>query len=187
MNTSLRILVCLALLSVACDDKKGGPTSAASASASTVATPTTAAPSTTTSAAASVATPTAATSAAPSASSGTSMITGDAKDVVLTVKDPAKEPEKTIKAQAGGSVTLFLPDFPGTAWGVGESDKSLGKAKEEVIPGFAPGTNGHQFKWATNGPLLKAGQKHKVQLVNKKAGDKAAKPNSTFTLTIEIT
>ncbi len=136
-------------------------------------------------------------SAAPSASvppagssaSGASSITGDAKDVVLTVKDPAKEPEKTIKAQAGGSVTLFLPDFPGTAWGVGESDKTIGKAKEEVIPGFAPGTNGHQFKWSTAGPLMKAGNKHKIQLVNKKAGekDKAAKPNSTFTLTIELT
>ena len=68
------------------------------------------------------------------------MITGDAKDVVLTVKDPKKEPEKTIKAGAGGSVTVFLPDYPGTVWSVEQFDKTLGKAKEEVIPGFAPGT-----------------------------------------------
>lgn len=115
------------------------------------------------------------------------MITGDAKDVVLTVKDPTKEPEKSIKAQAGGSVTVFLPDYPGTVWSIDGTDKTLGKAKEEVIPGFAPGTNGHQFKWATNGPQLKAGQKHKVQFVNKKLGDKAAKPSGNFALTIEIT
>ena len=114
------------------------------------------------------------------------MITGDAKDVVLTVKDPAAESEKTIKAAPGGSVTVFLPDYPGTVWSVDGNDKTLGKAKEEVIPGFAPGTNGHQFKWSTGGPLFKAGQKHKVQFVNKKVGDKAAKPSGHFTLTIEI-
>jgi hypothetical protein len=114
------------------------------------------------------------------------MITGDAKDVVLTVKEPKKETEKTIKAAPGGSVTVFLPDYPGTVWSVEGSDKTLGKAKEEVIPGFAPGTNGHQFKWTTNNPLIKAGEKHKVQFVNKKAGDKAAKPSETFALTIEI-
>ena len=114
------------------------------------------------------------------------MITGDAKDVVLTVKDPTKESEKTIKASPGGSVTVFLPDYPGTVWSVESNDKTLGKAKEEVIPGFAPGTNGHQFKWSTGGPLIKAGQKHKVQFVNKKAGDKAAKPSGHFQLTIEI-
>src|SRR6185369_4754735 len=100
---------------------------------------------------------------APSAASSTSMITGDAKDVVLTVKDPKKEPEKAIKAGAGGSVTVFLPDYPGTVWSVDTSDKALGKVKEEVIPGFAPGTNGHQFKWTTSGPSIKAGGKHKVQ------------------------
>ena len=80
-----------------------------------------------------------------------------------------------------------MPDYPGTVWSVEGNDKTLGKAKEEVIPGFAPGTNGHQFKWTTGGPLLKAGQKHKVSLVNKKVGDKAAKPSGTFALTIEIT
>ena len=114
------------------------------------------------------------------------MVTGDAKDVVLMMKDPKKESEKAIKAAAGGSVTVFLPDYPGTVWSVESNDRTLGKPKEEVIPGFAPGTNGHQFKWTTNGPLFKAGQKHKVQFVNKKAGDKTAKPSETFTLTIEI-
>jgi hypothetical protein len=74
-----------------------------------------------------------------------------------------------------------LPDFPGTVWSVDTADKSLGKAKEEVIPGFAPGTNGHQFKWTP----LKAGAKQKAVFVNKKLGDKAAKPNSSFTLTID--
>jgi hypothetical protein len=111
------------------------------------------------------------------------MITGDAKDLVLTVKDPAKEPEKSVKVQSGGSLTLFLPDFPGTVWGVEGADKTLGKVKEEVIPGFAPHTNGHQFKWEG----LKGGLKHKLQLSNRKVGEKGGKPNSTFMLTVETT
>lgn len=115
------------------------------------------------------------------------MVTGDAKDVVLTVRDPDKENDKTIKAAAGGSVTVFLPDYPGTVWSVEQFDKPLGKAKEEVIPGFAPGTNGHQFKWTTNAPTLKAGQKLKAQFGNKKLGDKTAKPTKMFSLTIELT
>lgn len=183
MNLRTIALASLALLAVACDDKKAasGPAASASAppSAAPVATP---APTPSASAAA---TPT--PSAAPAASSTASMLTGDAKDVVLTVKDPKKEPEKTIKAAAGGSVTVFLPDYPGTVWSADQFDKSLGKPKEEVIPGFAPGTNGHQFKWTTGGPLLKAGEKHKVQFGNKSAKDKAAKPTETFALTIELT
>ncbi len=114
------------------------------------------------------------------------MLAVTGKDVVLTVNDPTKEPEMSITAQVGGSVTLFLPDYPGTVWSVEGNDRTLGKAKEEVIPGFAPGTNGHQFKWMMNGPLFKVGQKHKVQFVNKKAGDKAAKPSGNFGLVIEI-
>lgn len=125
-------------------------------------------------------------SATPFASAGASLVTGDGKDVVLTVKDPAKEAETTVKAQAGGSVTLFLPDFPGTVWSVETSDRALGKAQEEVIPGFAPGTNGHQFKWATTGPLIKAGGKHKATLGNRKTANKAGKADSQYTLTIEI-
>lgn len=115
------------------------------------------------------------------------MITGDAKDVVLTVKDPKAQPDMSIKAAPGGSVTVFLPDYPGTVWSVTTVDKTLGKPKEEVIPGFAPGTSGHQFKWTTSGPLIKSGEKHKVELGNKKVGDKNGKPTGTFTLTIEIT
>lgn len=104
------------------------------------------------------------------------------KEVVVTVKDPVAEPQKSVKAALGGTVTLYLPDFPGTVWSVEANDKALGKAKEEVIPGFAPGTNGHQFRWSTSNPLLKSGASHKVSFVNKKAG----KPNGNFTLTIEI-
>jgi hypothetical protein len=182
---SLRVHICavtltlVALLSAACDDKKSAAPGAASVSAS--ASPS--APSATPAATAAAPSSTAVASAAPSAAASTSMITGDAKDVVVTVKDPTAEPEKSVKAQAGGTVTLFLPDYPGTVWSVDGNDKTLGKVKEEVIPGFAPRTNGHQFKWEA----LKAGQKHKVQLVNKKIGDKdkALKPSGTFALTIE--
>lgn len=182
MTVTRTIVLCAVLLAIGCDEKKEG----AAGSASTA--PSASAPvavTTTTASAAPAASE--APSAAPSASSSTSMITGDAKDVVLTVKDPKAEHEKTIKASPGGSVTVFLPDYPGTVWSVEGNDRTLGKPKEEVIPGFAPGTNGHQFKWSTSGPLFKAGQKHKVQFANKKAGDKAAKPSETFTLTIEIT
>ena len=190
MNMNVRchgiaVLALVLVASVGCDDKKeGGSSGAASASASASAAPAVAA---TPSVTAAPSATEAASAAAPSASSSTSMLTGDAKDVVLTVKDPKKEPEKTIKAAAGGSVTVFLPDYPGTVWSVEQNDRTLGKAKEEVIPGFAPGTNGHQFKWQTSGGLYKAGDKHKVQFGNKKLGDKTAKPTDTFALTIEIT
>ncbi|MBX3203520.1 MAG: hypothetical protein KF764_00565 [Labilithrix sp.] len=184
MTMNRTVAVSLALLlaagSAACDEKKEGAGASASASASASAAPVATTPPPEPSAKPADPEP------APAASSDTSMITGDAKDVVLTVKDPKKEQEKTIKAAAGGSVTVFLPDYPGTVWSIESSDKALGKAKEEVIPGFAPGTNGHQFKWTTTGAAFKAGHKHKVQFVNKKAGDKAAKATESFTLTIEI-
>lgn len=179
MNRTVACLLIAAFNVVACDEKKEeGAAASASASAAPVATTPPPEPS--------AAPAPSETAPAPSASSDSSMITGDAKDVVLTVKDPKKEGEKTIKAAPGGSVTVFLPDYPGTVWSIESNDKALGKAKEEVIPGFAPGTNGHQFKWTTTGPSFKAGQKHKVQFVNKKAGDKTAKPAESFTLTIEI-
>jgi hypothetical protein len=173
-------LAVLALL--ACDEKKEGAAGAASATPTASAAP----------AATETATPTVTASAAPSASSafasaGAALVTGDGKDVVLTMKDPAKEPEHTIKVPAGGSLTVFLPDHPGTVWSIDTSDRTLGKPKEEVIPGFAPGTNGHQFKWPLNTPVIKAGVKHKVVFANKKAGDKTAKPNATFTLTVDVT
>lgn len=179
------MVLCAVLVGTACAacDEKKETSAAPSASAS-------AAPAVTASAVPSAAPSAAASEAAPAPSAsaaGGSMVTGDAKDVVLTMKDPSKEPEKTIKAQTGGSVTLFLPDYPGTVWSVDPaSDKTIGKAKEEVIPGFAPGTNGHQFKWTTSGPALKAGQKHKVTFGNKKIADKAGKPTTTFALTIEL-
>lgn len=98
------------------------------------------------------------------------------------MRDPASEPQKTVKAAPGGTVTLYMPDAAGTVWSVDAPDKALGKAKEEIIPGFAPGTNGHQFTWSTQSATIKSGTSHKVTLVNKKAG----KPNGTFALTIEI-
>ncbi len=177
MNKVAHVLLALALPVVAlgCDEKKPEATATAP-SAPPAPTVTASAPAT--------AEPTASAAPSAAASSGSSMITGDAKDVVLTVKDPTKEPEKTVKVQAGGSLTLFLPDYPGTVWSVDTFDKALGKAKEEVIPGFAPGTNGHQFKWTP--PATLKGQKQKAQLVNKKLGDKAAKPSGTFALTLDL-
>lgn len=100
--------------------------------------------------------------------------------MIVSIKDATAEPSKTVKAQLGGSVTLFLPDNAGSSWAVDVADKALGKAKEETMPGFAPGTNAHQFKFSTTSPTLKAGETHKATFVNKKAGTK-------FALTIEFT
>jgi hypothetical protein len=104
--------------------------------------------------------------------------------VSLTVKDPAKNPEYTVKAKAGGAFTLFLPDTGGMAWAA-DSVGTAGKPKEEVIPGFAKDTLGHQFKWTG----LKAG---KVQMTfgNRKPAPKGTPPGpatSTFKLTLDVT
>jgi len=98
------------------------------------------------------------------------------------MRDPASEPQKSVKAALGGTVTLYMQEAAGTVWSVDAPDKALGKAKEETIPGFGPGTNGHQFAWSTQSAALKSGTSHKVTLVSKKAG----KPNGTFALTIEL-
>lgn len=126
-------------------------------------------------------------SAAPSAApaSSTVILTGaDSNDVSLTVKDPAKDPEYTAKAKAGGSFTLFLPDTGGMAWAA-DNVGTAGKPKEEVIPGFAKDTLGHQFKWTG----LKPG---KVQMTfgNRKPAPKGTPPGpatSTFKLTLDVT
>jgi len=121
------------------------------------------------------ATPTA--SAAPSAAP-TASAPENTNDVVVSIRDAATEPSKSVKVSLGGKVTLFLPDTLGTSWSVDAADKSLGKAKEEIMPGFAKDANAHQFRWDIKAPL-KAGETHKVTFVNKKAG-------KTFALTIEI-
>jgi hypothetical protein len=105
----------------------------------------------------------------------------------VTVKDPAAEPEKTVKALPGGSVALYLPQWPGTKWSVVTADKAFGKAKEEVLPGFLGPTPAAQFTWPTTSAELKAGQKKTIQLVNKKAKpDGPPKPETNFKLTVEF-
>jgi hypothetical protein len=185
---SVRFVACLIVLcAIGCDDKK--PTAAAPSATPSATAPApsaaSAAPAESASAASASGSPSASASASAAPASSAAMITGDGKDVVLTVKDPTLKPDQTIKVPAGGSLTLFLPDAGGNAWSLEGNDKTLGKAKEEVIPGFAPKTLGHQFKWEG----LKAGVKHKLQFGNRKAGDKdkAGKPNSTFSLTVETT
>jgi hypothetical protein len=172
------VLSCLFALPLACDEKPAASSAAASASAVTTAS----APPAASSAPAPVASVSAAPSgAASSPSASPSQV--DTKEVIVTVKDPTAEPARTVKAQWGGSVTVYLPDPPGSTWGVDQVNKSLGKAKEQSIPGFAPGgVIGHEFKWSTTSPVLKAGQTQKVTFVQKTAG----KPSGTFTLTIEM-
>lgn len=101
------------------------------------------------------------------------------------MRDPVAEPKKTVLALPGGSVTVYLPEYPGTKWAVTSADKSLGKPKEETIPGFAgPTVPAKQFTWQTTNPALKAGQSHTIQLASTKKGE--AKPEKTFALTVEL-
>lgn len=186
MSSSLRwsALAAAALLTglVACD-KPASPGAAASASASATAAAPSASPSASASAAPSAAASASAVpSAAPDSSSSTSQLTGDAKDVVLTVRAPDKEPEKTVKVTSGGTITLFLPDAAGEVWTYEGGDKTLGKPKEQVIPGFAPGVSGHEFKWTLAAPMFKSGAKHKATFVAKKG----AKRGATFALTLDV-
>ena len=161
-----RLVALLLFVTLGCDKPeapadKPAPTAQASASAAVPAP----APSPPSSAPA----PTA--SAAPSASAPT-------KDAVVSVFDPVKEPARTVKAIAGGTVALYLPEWAGTSWKIPQPDKALGKAKEETIPGFAgPTTPAHAFTWSIKDALK--GQVHKVTVTN------TAK-DATFTLSIDV-
>lgn len=171
-------LATLLVVAVGCDEKKEGATTASSATPSATAPAASSAPATT---AAERAAPTA--SAAASASAGAPTST---KDPAVSVLDPKSDPQKSVKAQIGGTVTLYLPQWAGTSWKVTQFPKPLGKAKEEVIPGFAgPSTPAAGFVWKLNDPSLKAGQSFKVNLENKSSADKAAAPQK-FTLTIDL-
>jgi len=176
MNQARFALVAALALVAACDDKKeeAKPT-VASAMPSAVPVPSMVAS----------AAPAETASAAPSASAaaaGGAMITGEPNDRSVTVREPGKDKEVSVKVAPGGTLTLFLPDFPGTVWAPDKVDGSLGKPKEEVIPGFAPKTNGHQFKFSA----VKGG-KWKASFGNKPSADKTAKPTTFFTLTIDAT
>jgi hypothetical protein len=127
------------------------------------------------------ATASAASSTAPAPSSSSTIITGaGSDDETLTVKDPKAEPEKSISAKSGGAFTLFLPDVSGTTWSA-DSIGTLGKAKEEMMPGFAPKTMAHQFKWTG----LKAG-KTKLTFGLRNTGTKGGTPTQTFTLNLDV-
>jgi hypothetical protein len=97
---------------------------------------------------------------------------------MVSVPDPAKEPAKTVKVLAGGSVVLYLPEWTGTTWKIAQPDKALGKPKDETIPGFAgPSTPAHAFTWQIKDALK--GQVHSVPLTNAAKG-------ATFTLNIDV-
>lgn len=169
MKTRLLLLAVLTL--AACDDKKDDPKPAASASAAMTAS----APPPPAS------TPSATASATPSATASAAAQTST-KDPNVAVQDPVKEPTKSVKADVGSTLTLYLPKWAGTTWKVKESPKPLGKAKEETFPGFQGPTPAAGFIWKLNDPSLKAGQSLKVTIENT-AKDQPAK---TFTLTIDL-
>lgn len=163
----------LATLTLAgCDEKKPDLVDAATLSA-----PLSSAP------AGSATTVASAPAAASATSSAAPVLSARTKDVTLTVKDPEKEPTRTVKAIAGGTATLYLPKWAGTAWSVSTADKALGKPSEETLLGFDGPTPAASFVWKL--AAAKAGKTYKVQLVNKNTVDKAASPK-TFTLTIDV-
>ncbi len=169
-SSSLLVMLCFA--AAACDKPEVAADKPAPSAASAV-------PSAPPSPAISAA-PAAAASAAP-ASTGTA----PTKDAVVSVFDPAKEPARTVKALAGGSVALYLPEWAGTSWKIGQPDKALGKPKEETIPGFAgPSTPAHAFTWQLKDTLK--GQVHKISLTNTAKG-RASGAETTFTLSVDVT
>ena len=166
----IRSLLLLSALALGCEkEKTAEPAPVASATATTASA----------SAAAASAEKTTA-SATASAPPDTAPV--DLTNVTVTIKDATAEPQKSVKAKLGGTVTLFLPDAAGASWSVDAGDKALGKPKEEIMPGFGPGTNAHQFQWSLKGAALKVGETHKVTFVSKKGG----KPGGTFALSVEI-
>jgi hypothetical protein len=178
MRRGFVVVGSLLVLVGGCDEKKddkaasAGSASAQAASAAPTVSTASAAP------AAASAAPTASAAAAPSDAA-------PAKDAMVTVRDPEAEPKKTVKALPGGSVTLYLPEWPGTKWSVQSAGKELGKPKEETIPGFAgPKVMAKQLKWETTNAAIKPGQTYVVVVANTKKGE--AKADKTFTLTIEI-
>jgi hypothetical protein len=171
-----RVLALLSLFSLgtfACDKPepaadKPAPSAPASVSAPTSAPSASAVP---------IATATASASAAPASAAPT-------KDAVASVFDPVKEPARTVKALAGGTVALYLPEWAGTSWKITQPDKALGRAKEETIPGFAgPSTPAHAFTWQVGAPLK--GQVHKITLTNTGKGSPSGHDVS-FTLSIDV-
>ena len=135
------------------------------------------------SASASASPPPSPTPPAPSAS-GAFAPSAATKDAVVSVFDPAKEPARTVKALAGGTVALYLPEWAGTSWKIAQPDKALGKPKEETIPGFAgPSTPAHAFTWTISDSLK--GQVHKVTVTNTAKG-RAPASDTSFSLTIDV-
>lgn len=120
----------------------------------------------------------------PSGSSGAAAAQTSTKDPVVAVKDPKAESERSIKADAGSTVTVYLPKWPGTKWSAGYP-KAIGKPKEETIPGFAgPTVPAAAFSW-TLGKLSPAGAHYTIVFDNVATTDKAAKPTK-FTLHVDV-
>jgi hypothetical protein len=89
-----------------------------------------------------------------------------------------------VKALAGGTVALYLPEWSGTAWKITQPDKALGKPKEETIPGFAgPSTPAHAFTWQIKDALK--GQLHRVLVTNTAKG-RPPSADTSFMLTIDV-
>ena len=164
-------LVCLT--AIACDKPEAAPDKPASSAVASASAPLAPPPP----AASTVA------SAVPSASA-TGSTAAPTKDAVVSVFDPAKEPARAVKVLAGGTVALYLPEWAGTSWKIGQPDKVLGKPKEETIPGFAgPSTPAHAFTWQIKDALR--GQVHKVSLTNTAKG-RASGGDPSFTLTLDV-
>jgi len=71
-------------------------------------------------------------------------------EVAISISDPMSEGKKTITAKVGDTVSVTLPEYPGTMWKVTTVDRTLGYPKEETVPSYlGPNTPGRKFVWAT--------------------------------------
>src|SRR5262249_26069826 len=105
-------------------------------------------------------------------------------DVVAFARDPDAEPKKTVHVRAGGSVTLYLPQYAGTKWTVALADKRLGEPKEETIPGLVGTTPRLQLTWSLANKALLPGDTQTIELTNTKKGE--TKPDKKFTLVVKL-
>lgn len=169
-EVSSRIALFASLLTLAaCDDKKETPEAGQSAAVSAVP-PIPSAP------------PVASAAPAASAEPQNVAVTHEGSDdVSFSSREPSKDDNKTVKVKTGGAFTMYLPDSGGNSWGA-DSFGTLGKPKEESMPGFDKGVLGHMFKWSG----VKAGKTTITFGLRKAAAKGKGETSQTFKVTLDV-
>ncbi|MEO6418193.1 MAG: hypothetical protein ABIP39_02220, partial [Polyangiaceae bacterium] len=110
------------------------------------------------------------------------------QEIAISIADPTGEGKKSITAKVGDTISVTLPEYPGTMWKVTTVDRTLGYPKEETVPSYlGPNTPGRKFVWATGSinPLDVKGS-HVVTITGiPLAGDANEKPMK-FVLSLRL-